>query len=355
MKKLVSLGLSMIMTLSVFTGCGGSTESTSTETQTDDAISVGFAMKTLDSPYFVELVAAIEELTEAEGWECSVLDAGMDSSKEAENIETFISKGVDLIFLDSVDPDACVPSINAAGEMDIPVINLDSGVSDSDYCTTVYSDNKENGRLVGVAYGEYVDADQEIIAVILSALKGNVATRERRLGLFAGIIQGRTGITEDEAWVEAEEFLAELESTGSARNEEANFTLRAQGWAEATRELGLEVSEDLITANKDLNCILGENDEMLFGAIIALENAGIEGVDLVAAADGAIEAYDLIKEGEYFGTGENSPYKVSEKGMEIAKEILIDGKDWRSYEKIILTDAVAVTIDNVDEHYEFGF
>ena len=35
---------------------------------------------------------------------------------------------------------------------------------------------------------------------------------------------------------------------------------------------------------------------MLFGAMTALENAKIENVDIVAAADGAKRAYDLIKE-----------------------------------------------------------
>ncbi|WP_395015341.1 hypothetical protein [Robinsoniella peoriensis] len=58
---------------------------------------------------------------------------------------------------------------------------------------------------------------------------------------------------------------------------------------------------------------------------------------MVAAADGAKEAYDLIKEGKYFGTGENSPYKVAEKGIEVTKEILVDKKDWKSYEDVILT------------------
>lgn len=357
-KRLVSVVLCAVMGLSVLMGCGNKEAAkTASKTEPDGKkdIKVGFAMKTQDSPYFVSLVDAVKELTAKEGWECTVLDANSDTTKEAENIETFITQGVDLIFLDSVEPDACIPSINAAAEADIPVINLDSGVGESDQCTTIYSDNKQNGRLVGKAYGAYVKPDQEIIAVLLSALKGNVACMERRLGLYCGIIEARTGCSEEEAWDAAQKFEDQLIAEGKANNEKANFTLRGQGWGAGTREEGLVAAEDLITANKDLNCVLGENDQMLFGAMEALENAGITGVDLVAAADGAKEAYDLIKEGKYFGTGENSPYKVSEKGMEIAKEILIDGKDWKSYEDVILTEAVAVTKENVDEHYDFGF
>ena len=228
-------------------------------------------------------------------------------------------------------------------------------MNECNQCTTVYSDNYQNGRLVGKAYGEYFAKDKEIIAVLLSALKGNIACLERRLGLYAGIIEARTGCSEEESRTAAQLMEDELVASGKARNEEANFTLRGQGWGAGTREEGLVAAEDLITANKDLTCILGENDQMLFGAMEALENAKIEGVDLVAAADGAKEAYDYIKAGKYFGTGENSPFKVAEKGMQIAKENLIDGKDWTCLPDVILTEAVAVTIDNVDERYEFGF
>ncbi|MFE3575138.1 substrate-binding domain-containing protein [Lysinibacillus sp. NPDC059133] len=323
--------------------------------KSDDTFKVGFAIKTQDSPYFVSLVEAVKEYAKAEGWKVTVLDANGDSTKEAENMETFISQGMDLIFLDATEPDAVVPSINKAAEAGIPVINLDSGVAEeANNVTTVYSDNKQNGRLVGLAYAEKM-GDAEIISIILSGAKGNVAGMERRTGLFAGILEGKLGVSEDEAWKLANEMDAQLASSGKASNADAKFSVVGQGWGAWTREAGLTAGEDLITANPNITTILGENDHMLFGAMTALENANKSNVDIVAAADGAIEAYDLIKEGKYFATGENSPFKVAKLGVEIAKEILVDGKDQKSYEEITLTQPAAVTKDNVDEYYEFGF
>ncbi|WP_010270813.1 substrate-binding domain-containing protein [Paenibacillus senegalensis] len=346
------IGLVAVM---IVAGCGSSSPSGGNEASGDKKFKVGFAIKTQDSPYFVSLVEAVQELAKAEGWSITVLDANGSTSKEAENMETFIAQGMDLIFLDSVEPDAAVPSINKAAEAGIGVINLDSGVGEgAKDITTVYSDNKQNGRLVGLAYAEKM-GDQEIKAIVLSGAKGNVAGTERRTGLFAGIIEGKTGVSEEEAWELAEAFDSELLSRGKATNEEAKFTVAGQGWGAWTEEQGLTAAEDLVTANRDLTTVLGENDQMLFGAMTALENAGIEGVDIVAAADGAKAAYDLIKEGKYFATGENSPYKVAQLGVQIAKEILVDGKDMWSYEDITLTEPAAVTIDNVDEYYEFGF
>lgn len=321
----------------------------------DDQIKVGFAIKTQDSPYFVSLVEAVKEYAEAEGWKVTVLDANGDTTKEAENMETFISQGMDMIFLDAIEPDAVVPVINRAAEAGIGVINLDSGVNeDADDVTTVYSDNKQNGRLVGLAYAEKM-GDEEIVSITLSGAKGNVAGTERRTGLFAGILEGKLGVSEDEAWKLAEELDSQLASSGKASNEEAKFSVVGQGWGAWTREDGLVAAEDLITANPNITTVLGENDQMLLGAMTALKNAGIDNIDIVAAADGAIEAYDLIKEGKYFATGENSPFKVAKLGVEIAKEIIVDGKDPESYEEITLTEPAAVTKDNVDDYYDFGF
>ncbi|WP_163536331.1 substrate-binding domain-containing protein [Gracilibacillus sp. YIM 98692] len=332
-----------------------SEESSSEEGTSDEQIDIGFAIKTQDSPYFVSLVEQIEQLGEAEGWNVDVLDANGDTTKESNNISTFISQGKDLIFVDAIEPSAVVSSIDRAAEAGIPVINLDSGVDEeANDVTTVYSDNEQNGRLVGLEYAEKM-SDEEIKAIILSGAKGNVAGKERRTGLFTGIIEGKTGISEEEAWEEALAFDDELLSSGQAKHEEANFSVVGQGWGNWTEELGLSEAEDLITANQDLTTVLGENDQMVFGAITALENAGIEGVDMVAAADGAHEAFDLIKEGEYFATGLNSPTLVAEKGVEIAKEILVDGEDPKGYPEVTLTEPAAITEENVDEYYDLGF
>lgn len=356
---------------SLFTGCsssqGSSTsaavstgaqsvasaESASTANgTTQKKIKIGFALKTQDSPYFVALADAMKKSCAANGWDCTVLDANSNTSKEAENMETFISQKMDMIFIDSIDPDACVSSINQAADAGIGVIAVDSGVNaTAKTITTVYSDNKQNGRLVGLAYAKKM-AKNPILAIVLSGAKGNVAGQERREGVFTGIIEGRTGMSESDAWKASATFDNDLSSKGKATNSAANFTVAAQGWGAWTRDGGLKAAEDLITANKNLTTVIGENDQMLFGAMTALQNANITGVDQVAAADGAKEAYQYIKQGKYFATGENNPKKVVEKAVEISKDILVNGKDKNSFAKITKTTPNAVTKDNVDQFYD---
>ena len=133
-----------------------------------------------------------------------------------------------------------------------------------------------------------------------------------------------------------------------------------QGGGNWTIDEGLVAAEDLITANPDVNLVMAENDPMLIGAMTALDNAGITyGTDgtaqLISAADGSKDGYDAIKEGKILAIGENSPVKIAELGMQIAQEILVDGEDPESYDDITMTEAAAVTAENVDEHYDYGF
>lgn len=367
-KKLLSLVCVLAMITAMLAGCGGSSDSGDTAADSEDTgggdtVKVGLAMKTQNGPYFVKLTEKVEEYCAERGWECTTLTADEDNAKEAENMETFIAQGMDVIFLDSIDPDACIPSIDAAAEAGIPVINLDSGVNGGDYVTTVYSDNEQNGRLSGLAYVEWMEengkGDEEIISILLSGKKGNVAGLERRTGLFCGIIEGRTGCTEEEAWEAANDIEDQLLASGSAENADAKFVIRGQGWGDWTEEAGLTAAEDFITANPDVNTLLGENDQMLFGGMTALENAGLTGVAIVAAADGAQAAFDLIKENDtadnpYIASGLNSPVLVAEKGVEIAEEI-VNGASWDDYEQITLTEAAGVTKDLVDQYYDVGF
>lgn len=359
MKKKI---LAIIMACAMVSGLAGSISVQAASG--DKKVKVAMAIKTMKEPYFVKMIDTLQEECDKRGWEFSYLSADDDTIKEAENIESFVTQGVDVLFLDSVDPDACIPSIDLAGDAGVPVINLDSDVNGGNYVTTVYSNNNENGRMAGNEYIDWLNEngreDEEIVSILVSGTKGNVAGVERREGLMAGIIQGRTGCSDDEAFAAAEKMDKELESSGTAENTDANFKIVGQGWGNWVIEEGLTASEDFITANPDVNVILGENDQMLFGAQTALENAGKTGVALLAAADGAQDAYDLIKENDtadnpYIATGLNSPVLVSQKGMEIAEEIVVDGASWDSFDKITKTEAAAVTKENVDKYYDVGF
>lgn len=326
-----------------------------TDAETEKEIKVGVAMKTQDGAYFTALATHVKEYCEAEGWSVSILNADSDTLKEAENMDTFITQGYDLIFMDPYETDGCIEAINKANAAGIPVICMDNSCGEAaENVTTVYSDNLQNGREVGLWIGaNSFDASETISSVLIAGQKGNTVGQERRTGVICGVIEARSGCSEEEAWEAAKAMEADLINSGSAKNEDANFEILGIGWGDWNADGGLSAAEDLLVANKNINFLFGENDAMVMGAMTAIDNAGLsEQVVLAAAADGQKEAYELIKNGTpYKATGENNPQVVAETAVGIAKEILLEGADPTGYDQYTTTPANCINPDNVDEFY----
>lgn len=317
-------------------------------------VKVGIAMKTMDNPYFIALAQTLESLCKEQGWEVTILDAKNDITEETKNIETFNSQNMDMVFLDAIDTLSCAPAVQAGKEAGVPTIVVDSGIDPSaGASTSISSDNRNNGIEVGKYAAKYF-GDKQIIAAQISGTKGHPTGLIRRAGIYAGIFETRLGLTEEEAWKRALEFEQQLTDGGKAVDEEAKLEIVGQGWGNWTADGGLPAMEDLLVANPNINAVFGENDNMLIGAMTALENANkLDSVAIFASADGQKEAYEMIQTGTaYKATGENNPVKVAEQAVDIASQIIKDGKDPYSFEAEIFTDANCVNPDNVAEFYD---
>lgn len=359
-KRILSMMLCVAMVLMMLVGCGGKETPAASDgdTKTDDkksGLKVGFAQKNLDNPFQNALAEGLKKAAEAEGWKFTVLSADNDIEKELQNVETFISGGFDLIFLNVVDNEAGVTAAETAMSADIPVIEVDSIINDPKaVVTTVYSPNFGNGQAVG----EYLTKDykgERIKAAIICGNKGNDGGKDRSEGEITGIIKGRTGWDDKKSKEAAEKMYQELVSKGSAVCEDADFEIVAQGWGGWTEDGGLPATEDILVAHKDINCLIGEQDAMLIGGMQAVEDAGLaDKVRVYAAADAQKEALKLIKEGNkmYQATGLNDPDIVGQTAMAVAKKILIDGAAVDSFEETVCPAPVCVSKDNVDKYYD---
>jgi ribose transport system substrate-binding protein len=105
-----------------------------------------------------------------------------------------------------------------------------------------------------------------------------------------------------------------------------------------------------VTANKDINVLVTENDSMALGAMRAIEEAGRgKDIKIFAAADGQKEALDAIKqEGAYMATGKNDPVEVATKSVEIAVKAA-KGEIPQNFPKTTLTEPAAITRGNVEQ------
>ncbi len=288
---------------------------------------VGVAMYTLSAPYFVAQVAAAEDQAKKAGCEVLTSDGQNDMNKQIADVEDMVASGVNLLILNPRDPEGLVAAANAATASGVKVVVMDSSINTrANVVTQVRSSNDQNGFLVGQWLAKEMQG-KPLKIILLSGSQGNEVGRDRRLGVFRGLVEGQ------------------LVNDGRA-----GFEVVGQGWGSWAQEEGLKAAEDLLQAHPDATVILGENDSMVLGAIKALEAIGKTDVLVLAAADGQKEALALIKEGKYGATGLNDPDLVARTAIDIGIQAL-NGELPDDFPKLNLTTPDVITIENVDEYY----
>jgi ribose transport system substrate-binding protein len=288
---------------------------------------VGIAMYTLGAPYFAAQVAAAEDQAKKAGCEVTSSDGQNDMAKQIADVEDMISKGVNLLILNPRDPEGLVATADAATAAGVKVVIMDSSINPkANVITQVRSSNDQNGYLVGQWLANETKG-KALKIILLSGDKGNEVGRDRRLGVFKGLVEGQ------------------LVNEGKT-----NYEVVGQGWGGWSHEGGLAAMEDLLTAHPDANVVLGENDSMVLGALKALEAAGKTDVLALAAADAQKEALALIKEGKYGATGLNDPDLVARTAIDVGLKAL-KGELPSDFPKLNLTTPAVITKENVDKFY----
>ena len=288
---------------------------------------IGRSMKTLTAPYVVAQVESIKERVEARGMKFIYTDGQDDIIRQVGNVEDLLVRGIDLLILNPLDPTALVQATKSATRAGVPVIIIDSSIDpEADYVTNIQANNLRNGELVGEwLVGQM--GGKRIRAAVLSGAQGNPVGKERRQGIFRGIIE--------------EQF----RTLGGSR-----FDLLVQGWGNWTYEGGLKAMEDILVAHPDINVLISEQDAMALGAMQAIREAGkMEEIIVVSGADGQKEAFEMIIKGDYGATGLNDPVLIAEMAVDAAVRILTGDRD---FPQVIFTKAACISSDNVEEHYD---
>jgi ribose transport system substrate-binding protein len=292
------------------------------------ACSVGVSMFTLGAPYYAAQLAAAVDEAKKNGCTVTTADGQNDLTKQIGDVEDMISKGIQLLIINPRDPEAMVPSVNSAVRAGVKVVVIDSGLDPkARYVTLVQSSNDQNGFLVGQWIAQKM-AGKPIKIALISGDKGNIVGEQRRLGVMKGILEQQL-----------------------VQGGHAGFEVEAQGWGGWNTDGGLSAMEDIITAHPDVNVVLGENDSMVLGARDALKEAHkLDGVLLVAAADGQKDALELIKKGEYGATGLNNPDLVARTGVDIGLKA-VAGTLPADFPRVDYTTPTVITQENVDKYY----
>lgn len=158
MKKVISLLLSMMLVMSLFTGCGGSQESDKTSPVADqgnksaapEEYQVVMIVKQSDS-WFDDMATGVAQLKKDTGLNVSVqVPETGDAASQIAIMENLIAQGVDAICIVPNDPEALLPTIEKAKESGIVVVTHEApGIASSVDLDVEAFVNEEFGQLFG--------------------------------------------------------------------------------------------------------------------------------------------------------------------------------------------------------------
>jgi ribose transport system substrate-binding protein len=315
-RRLVALFAALMLAVTACGGDDGNGDGADT-TDGDQAeesgdVTIGLAISTLQNPFFVSLRDGAQEAADEAGVGLSISDAQDDAQQQADDIQDFITQGVDVIVVNPVDSAAIVPSIEAANDADIPVITVDRGADGGEVLSHIASDNVLGGQLAGEYLFEQIGGEGTVAQ--LEGVPGASATNDRGEG-FQNALDGADGV--------------EL-----ASSQTANFN----------REEGYSVGQNLFQANADLAGLFAQNDEMALGALEAAEEAGLDDL-VVVGFDATDDAIAAVRDGRLAATVAQQPSEMGRMGIEAAVAAA-NGEEVDAEQPV---DVTVVTADNVDE------
>lgn len=250
--------------------------------------SIALVISTLDNPFFVTLKEGAEKQAKALDYDLVVLDSQNDPAKELANVEDISVRGVKVLLINPTDSDAVGNAIAVANQKKLPVITLDRAANKGQVVSHIASDNTAGGEMAGNYIAEKLGKGAKIIQ--LEGLAGTSAARERGAG-FAKAAQAH------------------------------DFNILASQPADFDRSKGLNVMENLLTAQPEVQGVFAQNDEMALGALRAIQAAGKKDLVLVGF-DGTDDGVKAVKGGKMAATIAQQPEKIGEIGVQTADKVL---------------------------------
>lgn len=278
-------------------------------------VKIGFITK-FPVPFFATMENAAKAYAEANPGVEIIYGQGTsatDIEGQISLIESMVTRGVQGIALTPVDP-TVAPSLDKAIESGVKVVLMDNNIPDWDGRTALATtDNYNAGKIAG-EYLATVLKDGDTLG-ILEGVPGVPSLDDR----VNGMLEGLSGV--------------KVEIVG-------------RGATNCTEELGINVAEDLLTANPDLKAIYAACGPPAAGAAQAVKNAGVDtdrfvlvGFDFCCGEEEALSA------GIEDATVAQFPAKMAELGVDALVKAIRGG----SVESLIDSGAALVTRDNMDQ------
>lgn len=169
-KKIVCGMLCAAMSLSLLAGCGGGSDEGGKDAKKDgDAIKLGVLVYKYDDTYISTVRSAIEKYAKEADVEIKLdmQDGQGDQSKQNDQLDVLISKGVDALLINAVDTGSAQGLADKAKAADIPAVffNREPAKEVVESCEGIFvgTTASEAGVMQGDMLADMYEADKEAI------------------------------------------------------------------------------------------------------------------------------------------------------------------------------------------------
>lgn len=271
----------------------------------------------LGNPFFVQIAHGAE--AQAKKYNPAVKftaeSSNYDVNNQTNQMDNFISSGVNLILLNAADSKGIAPAVLRAKAAGITVVAVDVA-AEGGVDATVTSNNKQAGELDGKYVADRLKGKGQVVVVNgppVSAVTDRVA-----------------------GFVEVIKQYPDIKIVSQDQN------------AGGSRDGGLRVMTDLLTAFPKIDAVFAINDPTAIGCDLAAKQAQRKDFFIVGV-DGAPDVVPSLKDPDSLiaASAAQDPYTMSGKAVEIGYDI-INGK--KPEQPLTLIPVQLITKENVDQY-----
>ena len=353
MKKTLALALAAVMSLGLLAGCGpkepannggGTTNppSSASQPQGGDASSipdapagggtVGVCIYKFDDAFMTTYRNALQEILEGKGYKVTTVDGNNDQSKQNEQINTFITQGVDALIINpcmTSAADSIIATVKAAGVPTVLINREPTAEQMSAYDKLVYvgCDAAQSGTFQGELILDTpnkgdINGDGKVSYIMIQGDPENIDAQLRTEYSVKAL---------QDAGIEVEEL-----------------DLQRGDW---DREKGQTIcANDLAQFGDQIEVVFCNNDDMAIGALQSIQAAGRkvnEDIYLVGV-DALDAALNEVMNGNMTGTVLNDAVGQATAAVE-EMEKLLGGATYSAGNQSVYVDYVKVTPDNAKD------
>lgn len=276
---------------------------------------IGVTVGDLANPFFVAIgKGAEDEAKKLSGPNVKVttVSSKYDLNTQVGQIENFVANKADMIIVNAADPKGIAPALEKAKAAGVIVLAVDVGAQGADI--TVMSDNTMAGT-----------ESCRFLAMQLNG-KGNVV-----------IVNGPPVTSVIDRVAGCKKLLATYPGIKVLSDNQD---------AKGSRDGGMQVMADLLTAHPKIDGVFAINDPSAIGAELAIKQAARTDVKLIASVDGAPDAQAALKDKSslFAVSTAQDPYKMAETAVQMGYD-LMNGK--KPAKNVVLLPTPAITKANI--------